>query len=59
MNVVRFCNKVWRIKHSTSQSETPEAKVALFKQYFRGREDVYPFRWESKQGKPDTAFLCQ
>lgn len=41
-----------------SQSETPEAKVALFKQYFRGREDVYPFRWESKQGKAGYSPSC-
>jgi superfamily II DNA or RNA helicase len=27
----------------------PEAKIALFRSLFRGREDVYPKRWESVQ----------
>ncbi len=30
-----------------SQSSTEE-KISLFRQLFRGREDVYPKRWESK-----------
>jgi hypothetical protein len=31
--------------HSQSSAE---AKIALFRQLFRGREDVYPKRWKSK-----------
>ena len=26
------------------------AKISLFRSLFRGREDVYPLRWESKNG---------
>src|SRR2546427_5636156 len=30
---------------------TPAGKIALFRSLFRGREDVYAFRWEGKGGK--------
>ncbi|HEY3374466.1 MAG TPA: hypothetical protein VGK02_05325 [Candidatus Aquicultor sp.] len=30
---------------------TPDAKVALFKSLFRGREDVFAMRWEGRSGK--------
>ena len=33
-------------------NESPaDAKVALFRSLFRGREDIYPVRWESKKGR--------
>lgn len=42
----------------TNQS-TPEAKIALFKARFRGREDVYPRRFESrKTGKTGYSPAC-
>src|ERR1700682_5027863 len=37
----------------------PEAKIALFRSLFRGREDVYPRRFESqKTGKTGYAPAC-
>jgi superfamily II DNA or RNA helicase len=30
---------------------TPSAKIALFRNLFRGREDVYAYRWENRAGK--------
>jgi hypothetical protein len=30
----------------------PAVKVSLFKDLFRGRDDVYTVRWEGKNGKP-------
>lgn len=33
-------------------------KVALFRRLFRGREDVYPRRWESKAGKKGYSPVC-
>jgi len=30
---------------------TPESKIALFRNLFRAREDVYAVRWEGKEGK--------
>lgn len=33
-------------------------KLALFRRLFRGREDVYPRRWESKTGKKGYSPLC-
>ena len=32
-------------------SLSPEEKIALFRSLFRGREDVYPVRWEAKTGE--------
>ena len=38
---------------------TPEAKIALFRSLFRGREDVYPRRFESRRtGKSGYAPAC-
>lgn len=55
----------WRppSKQTTSPAEpsslSPEQKVALFRQLFRGRTDVYPIRWESKTtGKSGYAPAC-
>lgn len=38
---------------STSKSgvSTPEEKISLFRNLFRGREDVFAIRWEGKSGK--------
>ena len=33
-----------------AESLSPEDKVALFHSLFRGREDVFPVRWEAKTG---------
>ena len=33
-------------------------KVALFRRLFRGREDVYPLRWESAKGKSGYSPAC-
>jgi hypothetical protein len=32
-----------------TQSSSPAAKIALFRSLFRGREDVYPVRFESRK----------
>ena len=47
---------VWRMPEPVSTPVataplTTDKKVALFRQLFRGRTDVYPVRWESKTGK--------
>jgi hypothetical protein len=36
---------------SNTEASTPEQKIALFRDLFRGREDVYAVRWEGKGGK--------
>ena len=42
-----------------NQSSSPEAKIALFRSLFRGREDIYPRRFESrKTGKSGYAPAC-
>ena len=35
-----------------------EAKIALFRSLFRGREDVYPIRWESTTGRSGYSPAC-
>lgn len=41
----------------TKQS-TAEMKIAFFRSLFRGREDVYPVRWEGKNGKSGYSPAC-
>jgi hypothetical protein len=44
------------ISGSVDQTSSSEAKIALFRSLFRGREDVYPRRFESrKTGRSDVA----
>ena len=40
--------------HVDAGSDANDEKVALFRQLFQGREDVFPIRFESKKGSPDT-----
>ncbi len=35
-----------------------EVKIALFRSLFRGREDVYPVRWERKDGRSGYSPAC-
>lgn len=37
------------MENSVSQSSSPAEKIALFRSLFRGREDVYPRRFESRK----------
>ena len=42
-----------------NQSAAPEAKIALFRSLFRGRQDVYPRRFENRRtGKTGYAPAC-
>lgn len=47
------------ISGSVDQTSSSEAKIALFRSLFRGREDVYPRRFESrKTGRAGYAPAC-
>lgn len=37
---------------------TTDGKIALFRQLFRGREDVYPRRWQSAKGSSGYSPAC-
>ena len=37
---------------------TTDQKIALFRRLFRGREDVYPQRWESAKGRSGYSPAC-
>lgn len=39
----------------TESTETPEAKLALFRSCFKGRDDVYALRWENPDGRSGYA----
>ncbi len=41
-----------------NQHVSPEAKIDLFISYFKGRSDVYPFRWESKNARSGYSPAC-
>ncbi len=41
-----------------NNNSPPENKVALFRSLFRGREDVYPVRWERKDGRSGYSPAC-
>ncbi len=36
-----------------------EEKISIFRQLFRGREDVYSLRWESKNGRSGYSPACE
>ena len=47
------------ISEHVDQTSSPEAKIALFRSLFRGRDDVYPRRFESrKTGRSGYAPAC-
>ena len=42
------------------RTSTPQAKIGLFRSLFRGRDDVFPRRWENpKTGKTGYAPACR
>lgn len=38
-------------RSAVDRASGPEAKIALFRSLFRGREDVYAIRWEAPGGR--------
>jgi hypothetical protein len=41
-----------------SQESSAKEKIALFRSLFRGREDVYAVRWESRDGRSGYSPAC-
>ncbi len=47
------------ISVSVNNQSSPQVKIALFRSFFRGREEVYPKRFENKKtGKSGYVFAC-
>lgn len=44
--------------HTITNSSPTEDKVTLFRSLFRGREDLYPVRWEGKNGRSGYTPAC-
>jgi len=42
-----------------SGKSSTEEKIALFKTFFKGRTDVFAYRWESKDGKRGYTPACE
>ncbi|AUZ85534.1 TOTE conflict system archaeo-eukaryotic primase domain-containing protein [Methylophaga nitratireducenticrescens] len=40
------------------QTFTPEQKIAIFRQRFRGREDIFANRWQNQQGRSGYSVAC-
>lgn len=40
------------------QLSSPHEKIALFRSLFKGREDVFPMRWENKAGRSGYSPAC-
>ncbi|MEN8207578.1 MAG: hypothetical protein ABFS24_16475 [Pseudomonadota bacterium] len=40
------------------QASPAGEKIELFQQLFRGREDVYPLRWENRKGRSGYSPAC-
>ena len=60
---IDWCPRVEPDKIQVAQTEPSQQlntneKVALFRNLFRGRGDVYPIRWESKAGRSGYAPAC-
>lgn len=45
------------ISHS-SDSYSPEQKVAIFRKLFRGRTDIFANRWQNQQGRSGYSVAC-
>jgi hypothetical protein len=46
------------LANNFNQYAPVEDKVELFLSYFKGRPDIYPFRWESKNGRSGYSPAC-
>ena len=45
-------------EHSASTLLTPDRKIELFRSLFRGRDDVFAVRWESRKGRAGYSPKC-
>lgn len=43
---------------TVTNDSPPDSKIALFRSLFLGRDDVYPVRWEGKNGKTGYSPAC-
>ncbi|MDO9535233.1 MAG: hypothetical protein Q7J85_07875 [Bacillota bacterium] len=41
-----------------NNNSSPEDKIKLFMSLFKGRDDVYAKRWQTKKGSPGYSFVC-
>jgi len=46
------------LANNFNQYAPVEDKIELFLSYFKGRPNIYPFRWESKNGRSGYSPAC-
>ncbi|MFP4428963.1 MAG: TOTE conflict system archaeo-eukaryotic primase domain-containing protein, partial [Desulfovermiculus sp.] len=46
------------ISNTINSRSSPQEKIALFRQLFRGREDVYPKLWQNRKGRSGYIPAC-
>ena len=47
------------LSHSINNTSSTQEKIALFRSLFRGRDDVYPVRWQAKDGRQGYSPACR
>ncbi|SEC44196.1 DEAD/DEAH box helicase [Paenibacillus sp. GP183] len=58
-SIVDCSSKLQELKvESVHNFSSPPEKIALFRSLFRGREDVFPMRWENKTGRSGYSPAC-
>lgn len=45
--------------HTVNSKSSPQEKIALFRDLFKGREDVFALRWTNKDGKSGYSPACK
>lgn len=61
---LKSSSEINKVSHISKQflidkpSLSPKEKINLFKSLFRGREDIYSIRWQSKNGKSGYSPAC-
>ena len=44
---------------NTPNKLTPEQKIEIFKDYFRGRVDIHSTHWKNKKGRSGYSVACE
>jgi superfamily II DNA or RNA helicase len=57
-NLMHQREEIINVEEIISNKSLPEKKINLFKRLFRGRNDVFAYRWESKGGRSGYTPAC-
>ncbi len=59
-NLIALKDELQKSKRTSpvSDSLTPEQKISIFRNLFRGRTDIFANRWQNKQGRSGYSVAC-